>query len=209
MQSKKDRGVTEMKVPLAGGVGVGPAGNTKRGKVVPDTSSPREVESKITPEEVPKEKELQDKAESYRSRLKQVGLTEAGARSILDAVLFKGSYSRVVPLTDNFDVEFGTRSMSDTMRAMRVVEAEAPAFQMHISDIVARYNLSASLNRYGEKLLPPRVVDDEAADEAAFQERLAFVLQLPEISARRLIDALRRFDAELAVVFSEGSIEDF
>lgn len=190
---------TEMKVPLLAGVGVGPAGNAPR--------VAREELVEETPD-VPLEKG-KDKAELYRERLRKAGITETEARKVMDEVLFGGAHIRSVHLTPEFQVELTTRAYGDTLRVMRVLEAEAPTFQMHVNDVIARYNLAASLHRYGDTAFSSRDAKDAAKDEEAFQERLDFILSLPEMAVRRLIDELTKFDTELSLIFSEGSVEDF
>jgi hypothetical protein len=202
--AKNNEKNTGMNVPLMSGVGKGPAGNVPRAPASKkvETSAENQEKNKSPEEEV-------DKAEQYRKRLKDAGITPAKAREILDEVLHNGAYVRQIKLAANFVVELATRVYGDTVRVSRVIESEAPAFGMHVNDIIARYNLAASLHRYGNTTFTARDPKDSEKDEAAFQERLSFVMGLPEPVIRRLLDELNRFDDEMSFILSEGAIEDF
>ena len=192
-----------MSIPLLGGSGVGPVGNR-----------PREAKPEKEPE-VPAEKakaavgDTQNPALSYQERLRKAGITEEHARRVVDTVLIGEQYLHEVDLTPNLTVVFTTRVYKDTQRVSRVLEAEAPTFDMHVNDLIARYNLAASLHQYGSTRFSPRNPDDDEKDVEAFDERLRFIMRLPEVAVRRLFDELNKFDREINVIFSEGVVQDF
>jgi hypothetical protein len=208
----------EMTVPLLVGEGAGPPTNTRRAAIKadapkappesePDTSSEEEEDGEDTKS---KEKNTKDKVLTYQERLKKAGITEVHAREVMDAVLFGNDYRETISLRENFSVVLHTRSYADTLRLMRVIEAEAPTFPMHTNDIIARYNVCASLAQWGNNIFtsPPKSATPKEIEED-FDERLKFIFGLREIAINKLIDMVARFDKKMAIIFSEGSIEDF
>ena len=205
MPIEKDHKKQEMSVPLLVGEGKGPPANTRRAspkQEALETSESETADSK-------KEEDPKKKTQTYRERLKAADITETHAREVMDAVLFDGEYRETINLRENFQVVLRTRAYEDTLRLMRVMEAENPTFPVHVNDIIGRYNVCASLVQYGKTVFTPPEKQTEEAKEADFEARLQYIFSLPEIAVSKLIDLVSRFDKKIAIIFSEGSIEDF
>ncbi len=206
MPIKEGNKTMEMAVPLLTGAGKGPPNNPRRVRRPVETP---EAASAPLPKEETKEEETKEKTPTYVERLAAAKISVTHAREVMDAVLFNGTYEETTPLRPNFPVVIQTRAYGDTLRLMRVMEAENPTFPMHINDIIARYNVCASLVQYGETVFSPPKEKTPIALADNFEERLQFLYGLPEIVINKLIDLVARFDKKVAIIFSEGSIQDF
>lgn len=166
----------------------------------------KELSESATPE---KEKPLSpaELEEQYKEGLKGVGLDIAGARSIMENILIKDFYEesyRIGPLP----VKLRTRTYSDTLRAQQHLEVENPTYNMSVQDLVARYNVAASLSQYGDNKFD--FPTGPGADvEKAFRARLEFVMARPAIVMAKLMELVYKFDIKMAAVFSEGAPQDF
>ena len=212
MAIKKDNKTQEMSVPLLVGEGKGPPTNTRRVPPKPEASEvPPEMEaSEGADSDAEKKEDSKEKTQTYWERLKAADITETHAREVMDAVLFENDYRETIYLRENFPVVLHTRAYEDTLRLMRVVEAENPTFPMHVNDIIARYNVCASLVQYGNKIITLPAEDATSQEiEENFEARLNFIFGLREIAISKLINLVARFDKKMAVIFSEGAIEDF
>jgi len=203
-ETKKTSGVL---LP-GGGIGEGPTGNRPRNQ------APKSVEdSKSTPEQKvedsTKEAQKPTSPKTYAERLAEAGLTLEEARKIQDTLLFERQYIKEVQLSPSFSIRLASRRYGDTTRLLRALEAERPSFAVHTDDLMARYNIAASLEGYGSRSFTPRDFSDASKDEDAFQERLEFVRTLPDVTVRRISHALAKFDNELAAVLSDGAVGDF
>lgn len=198
----------------------GPKGNGPRKPPLQRNSSESMPEEKMR--EVVKEanKELsppspEEQAKRYLEGLSQVGVTQEEARKIMDCVLFQEEYSEELKLGHGVMVVLRTRNYADTQRMLRLVEAEAPQMPMHVNDIIARCNVSASLERYKDtefrfpKKDRKNLEKSEKDIEDAFYERLDFVMGLPTPVVSRLMELVAIFDNRLFAVFAEGAPENF
>lgn len=152
-----------------------------------------------------------EKAQKYRDDLEKAGIPLERARSILDAVIFKNVYVQDLTILGRLKVGIRTRVYDDLQRIMHALESEAPAFPVHTDDLIARYNVAASLAYYQDtqfEFPDPATasVDDQTK---AFQKRMKFLLALPTPVTMKLIEAVNKFDQDMSVVFAEGAPEDF
>jgi hypothetical protein len=153
----------------------------------------------------------QEKAQDYLKGLEAVGVSAVEARGILEKVLVNDVYeesSKMGPI----QVTVRTRVYKDVMRTLRFLELEKPTYAMGINDVVARYNMAASLVEYNEQKFTFPTTKGGASDEEienAFHERLAFVMELPVVAMNRLMQTVHNFDEKIAAVFAEGAPEDF
>jgi len=216
--------MSDGKTPTAGQF-MGPTGNGPRvpreekkeaPKVPPILENPEEEINKLEREltEEPEEDRpltTEEKEQAYLTGLKEVGLSIEKARSIMEQVLIKGYYEeaeRIGPIT----VRIRTRSYNDTLRAQRYLEAENPTYNMNVQDLVARYNIAASLVQYGDNTFYHPEDDPSASTdniESAFADRLRFVMGRPAIVVSKLMALVYQFDLKIASVFSEGAPQDF
>ena len=218
MPVKENNKTVEMAVPLLAGEGKGPTTNKRRAHRSvegPDVRVPTAtplLDAETTErnaEGTDQKEETKEKEPTYAERLAAANISVTHAREVMDDVLFNQEYTETFNWRDNFQVVLHTREYRDTMRLMRVMEAENPTWQMHINDIIARYNVCASLQQYGDTTFTPLTEKTPKAIEEDFEERLQFIFGLPEIAVNKLIDLVARFDKKVAIIFSEGSIQDF
>lgn len=178
-----------------------PKGNTPR------TSKPQEDPKKSEKKDPPV-----DKAKAYQEGLEAAGLELGDARSILDNVLFEGGHSETFKIGGKLPVIIRTRVYNDSQRVMRFLESEAPTFPMNVSDLVARYNVAASLEAYGDKTFEFPVASKDVSIkqvEDAFHIRLDFLMTLPTPAVDRLITLTGDFDRKITAAFADGAPEDF
>jgi hypothetical protein len=153
----------------------------------------------------------QEKAQDYKKGLEEVGVSEQEARIILEKVLIHDVYEetgKIGPIT----VTVRTRNYVDALRAMRYLELEKPMYAMGINDVVARYNMAASLSAWGDRVFTHPEKKNKASTEeieSAFDERLEFIMHLPTVAYDRLQQLMHAFDGKISAVFAEGSPEDF
>lgn len=182
----------------------------------PKDNSPRVSKpTEDTPEKTEEKKEDAtpvDKAKAYQEGLEAAGIKVEEAREILDDVLFKQGYNEVVKVGGKLPVTLRTRVYNDSQRVMHFLESEAPTFPMHVSDLVARYNVAASLGAYGDKVFEFPIEEGKVTVqdvEDAFHVRLRFIMALPTPVIDRLITLTGDFDRKVAAAFADGAPEDF
>jgi hypothetical protein len=176
-----------------------PAGLAEQlGELQEEMNAPKKEVKPTTPEEL---------EEQYKEGLEGVGLDITGARAIMEGILIKNFYEesyRIGPLP----IKLRTRTYSDTLRAQQHLEVENPTYNMSVNDLVARYNVAASLSQYGDRKFEfPEEAGAEV--EKAFQQRLAFVMARPAIVMAKLMELAYKFDIKMAAVFAEGAPQDF
>jgi len=206
MNSKND-------APLVGENFSGPKNNGPRKESLQRKESP-EVKEDMKPEDfkaAPKTKlSTADKAKVYRETLEELDIPIEKARGIMDEVVTNDFYIHHAHI-GKLKVGLRTRVYSDLERLMRVLEEEGPSFPVHTDDVVARYNVAASLAYFGDKSFDfPAVEPESYADvEAAFGVRLAYLRARPIAVINRLITETQKFDLMIAAIFAEGAPEDF
>jgi hypothetical protein len=171
----------------------------------------QEEDKQENPEGAPRPKTPKEKAEDYAAGLAAVGLTHLQARGILEKVLVNGDYEERIKLGP-VPVVICTRKYSDVLRTLHFLELEKPTYAMSINDVVARYNMAASLVSFGDKTFERPSKKEGATDdavEAAFHYRLSFVMDLPVVTSDRLMQIVHDFDQRIGAVFAEGAPEDF
>jgi hypothetical protein len=204
--------------PLIGPNFSGPVDNGPRKSL----QSKDEVEAESTPEKTGEEKldevveskrplTAAEKAKRYREGLEEAGIPLEKARAILDAVIFKNCYIEDVVLLGRLKVGIRTRVYEDLQRIMHALETEAPAFPVHTDDLVARYNVAASLAYYQDHRFEFPDPGTASLQEitSAFEKRMQFLMSLSTPVVSSLIEAVNKFDRVMATVFAEGAPEDF
>jgi len=190
----------------------GPQGNTSRNVSIPDVSTEAKKEGSEKVVSAEEEGRQKTKAEQYQEGLKVEGISVEDARIILDKVLFEGSYSESFKIGGRMPVTLRTRMYKDSQRILRYLESEAPTTPMHVSDLVARFNVAASIQKYGDTVFTFPVESDSVKPmdvENAFHERLDFLMNLPVQIVNILINLTGKFDQKIQAVFAEGAPEDF
>jgi hypothetical protein len=110
-----------------------------------------------------------------------------------------GYYEETYALTKKYNVTFRTRTLEDQNRIMERIEVLKPNYPSTLSNIVAQYNVAASLVQFKE-------IDFLKLE---FKEKLDWVRKCPDTVVRALALKLNKFDAMIADVMSEGAIENF
>ena len=202
--------ITKPKAPLIGEHFSGPKDNGPRTPLQrkEDLTPEEKIEEAVTPD---KPETAADKAQTYREGLDAAGISTTKAREILDAVVFNDCYTEDVVIQGRLKVGIRTRIYDDLQRIMQALESEAPAFAVHTDDLVARYNVAASLAYYKDIRFdhpdPEIATFDEVTE--AFHRRMKFLLARPTPIIDRLIAAVNKFDRVMMAVFAEGAPEDF
>jgi len=163
---------------------------------------PAELAEKKTEEKVADEPP-KSRTQTYEEGLARVKLTKSEARLIMDTLLSNGYYEESEKL-GRLTVKIRTRNYQDTLRAQRTLELEQPQYPMSVNEILARYNVAASISAYGATVFVEK--DDP---EKAFQERLDFLMKLPGIVFQKLHEMVFKFDQKINAVFADGAPEDF
>lgn len=198
----------------------GPPSNKPRSAAVKEQSASlqQEEQQKKESEDKASNQAEKSKVEMYHEGLKAAGVTIEMARTILDKVLFEGSYSEEFKIGGRLIVTLRTRMYKDSQRILRFLESESPTIPMHVSDLVARFNVAASLQSYGDsaftfpiegKSLTSKDMITTKDVEDAFHQRLEFLMGLPTPVVNILINFTREFDEKITAVFAEGAPEDF
>lgn len=184
--------------------------NSARSPSVPRTAKPVAPVAPAVeaPAAAPSEEEA-PQASTYEQGVLAAGLTMVQAREIMEAVLVGGQYEEVAKVGP-VRVKLRTRLYQDTLRTLRYLELEKPTYAAGINDVIARYNVAASLVSYGDRVFAVTAPGAKEAElDAAFHERLTFLIGLPQVAAQRLVDEVYKFDERLRAVFAEGAPEDF
>jgi len=148
--------------------------------------------------------------EDYQAFLKEKGISEDDAQAIVDSLFTTGFYSEKVPLTKRISAVLRTREHADTLRLQMALEVQRPIYTHVMQELTARYNLAASLERFGDKTFEhPAEGADKEKIEALFDERLQFVERMADPAFFKLTDQLVKFDRKVAAVMREGVAENF
>lgn len=145
-------------------------------------------------DEIEKSSEL-----TYEQKVKNHGLTMDEALDIVNAILDNGYYEKAYKVTPRWEVVFRTRNTTDQDRVLRRIEELNPQFPATVTQTLAKYNLAASMVRF-------KNIDFSKKE---FEERLKYVLNLPEVVLRVLTGKLARFDQLMLDVLDEGAIQNF
>ena len=157
------------------------------------------------------EKELSPE-ETYEKGLKDVGITLAQSRAILESTFVNEYYEEEVHLGAGVYAVFRSRQYLDTIRANRALERDRVELVSSVSDILNRYSTAAALVRYGQKdfnVPKPKDKADSQDIEKSFNERLDFLERLPTYVCNKLMQKSFDFDRKLLAVFAYGAPADF
>jgi len=136
---------------------------------------------------------------TYEQKVKEHGLTLPEAMDIVNAMFDNNYYEREYKLTSRYSVLFRTRVTTDQDRILRQIEELNLQYPASIAQLLAKYNLAASIQKYKQL---------DFSDKA-FDVRLKFVLSLPETILRLLAQKLAEFDQLVMDVLDDGAIENF
>jgi hypothetical protein len=144
----------------------------------------------------------------YLDGLKEANVSREEAIGIIDAVLTKGVYEETSKIFNRIEITLATRSYDDLLRTARLIDNLSPQTTLYIQDLLVKYNLAASLKKYGSTVFTPlNVGDTDLMDK--LQERLDFIAALPEVAVKLLHQKLYTFESRVRAVFAEGAPEDF
>jgi hypothetical protein len=163
---------------------------------------------KEVPEEIKREAAALDSAISelenapkfsYEKQLNELGVSKEEAALMVDTLLRGETLTKSYPITSGVSVVFKARSVNDDMRLAQHLEDTKPMFQSTIDLSIARYNVAASLVRYGNKDF----------SETFFQEKLEWVNNLPKATINVLVSRLNKFDRLVFAITEDGALENF
>lgn len=162
------------------------------------------------------EKDIQEqsstakKAKSYDEILKENDIPLDKAHAIVDSILMNGYYEETLPITKTATVTFRTRLHSDYKRYLRALEILNPRYVDEQREIQSRYFLAASLSSFkGQVFEHAGPKDSKEIADRSFEARLDWIEQQPENLILLLLNKLAQFDRTVAVVMSEGVVENF
>lgn len=143
---------------------------------------------------------LEDSPElTYEEKIKKHGITLKKAEEIIDSMVVDGYYEETYPVTKKYTITFRTRVLEDQNRILEKIEALRPNYPSTLNNLVAQYNLAASMISF-------KGIDFSKME---FEDRLDWVRRCPESVVRALVLKLNKFDAMIMDVMSDGSIENF
>lgn len=152
-----------------------------------------------------------EKSKSYEEILEGADISLDEAKAIVDDMLTLGYYTERVPVTKSISVGFRTRVHADYLRLHNALEALNPKFEEEQNEIMLRYCLAGSLARFKdvEFDFPDREKASHESLTKAFDVRLDWIEKQPERLIALLATKLNTFDSKIALVMSEGVIENF
>lgn len=162
----------------------------------------------LPPEELEKELEAavdavdQAPEKTWEQRIKELGLSKEDAFKIIDEMLTAGYYEKTYPLTKKVSVTFRTRDFRAHERTQKALEAESPQFMGTVSMIMSKYNLAASLRKFGQQEFK---FNKDGQPAAAFD----FISGLSYMVFSLLLQKLAKFDELVLTVMDEGALENF
>lgn len=148
--------------------------------------------------------------QDYRKFLKEHKISEDDAEDIVDALLTRGYYEEVTPITRRRNVTLRTREHRDLLRLQVVFQVKQPVYQGAVDELTVRYNLAASLVSFDDKAFefPTHDTSDTAADKM-FDVRMEYIERMPSPLFTKLSMKLAAFDRKIAAVMREGVSENF
>ena len=148
--------------------------------------------------------------EDYQEYLKAQKIPEEVAGAIVDNLFTRGYHSERYKLTKRIAATLRTREHGDTLRLQSALEVQRPIYTHVMNELMARYNLAASLESFGETTFAfAKVGADKDEVERLFDVRLQFIERMPDPAFYRLSDLLAKFDRTVAAVMREGVAENF
>lgn len=148
--------------------------------------------------------------EDYKDYLKQHEISEDKAACIVDDILTQNFYEEEFKLSKRSSVRFRTRTQKDIRRLSMTLQIERPLYENAMNELVARYNLAASLSMFNGKVFSfPKTGADDKAFEDSFDERLKVVESMPSPIFALLCTKLAKFDVMVQIVMREGCVENF
>jgi hypothetical protein len=139
---------------------------------------------------------------TWEQQIEALGLTKEEAFKIIDQMLTTGRYEKPYPITTKISVTFQTRDFNAHENMQKALEADSPQFMGTVSMIMAKYNLAASLLKYGKREFKP---NKNKLPEEAFD----FIAGLPYMVFSLLLQKLGKFDELVFTVMDEGALANF
>lgn len=169
-----------------------------------DTPDASAAKAKSMPDKISELESALDRLDTapeitYAERVKKHDLTLEDALTIISEVFDNGFYEKTYQVTPKHSVTFRTRTTSDQDRVLRRIESDAPQYPASISQLLAKYNIAASIVKFkGEDL-----------SKRDFEDKYKMVANLPEVVLRLLSTKLIKFDQMMLAVLDEGAVENF
>ncbi len=145
-----------------------------------------------------------EKAKTYDEILSEHDIPLSKAHAVVDAMLEKGYYEETVKVTNTTTATFRTRLHADYIRYLRALETYNPKYVEEQQELQIRFFLAASIVAFKGMVLPKK---EDA--EAYFDSKLEWIGKQPEAVIRLLATKLSIFDRQIAIIMSEGVVENF
>lgn len=171
---------------------------------LPDVQSIQNMSGEQLEKELEAAVDAVDRApeKTWEQRIKAIGLSKEAAFKIIDEMLTEGRCEKTYAVTKKVSVTFQTRDFNAHERLQKALEADSPQFMGTVSMIMSKYNLAASLLKYGGREFKP-------TKEGQPKEAFDFISGLPYMVFSLLLQKLVRFDELVLTVMDEGALENF
>lgn len=138
--------------------------------------------------------------------LKEHGISETDLKSLLDSILTSGNAVWDFKLMDRIPVAFKIRdSWVDDLildRLDDITREKGNISSLRYSNLVAEYNLAASILQFGEKKFTLTSIED-------FDKNLEYIKSIAYVFRNRLIEKLAVFDRAVAIATSDWALKNF
>lgn len=142
---------------------------------------------------------------TYEDRLTAQGISMAEARELVDAIITKGVYHRIYPITSDYSVTFKTRTAGDNEASLRKLERETFGYAASISNHHTLHNLAYSLHSIGSNEKKKRIFFNPEKPDATIK----YLHALPTQYFVFLVDLLIKFENLIRTVLEDGAIQNF
>ena len=149
------------------------------------------------------EQSPEDRLAKYWKELDALGVTRDEAAKVIDQLLFKGVYQEEYRVNNKLTVTFRTRDQRASDRLAEAMDQHDPKFNGTLLNLVAQYNLAASLVQYG-----PHKFEGGTTEEG-FTIALDYIKKLPFPVFSILATKLSKFDTKVATIMTEEAVSSF
>ncbi len=172
-------------------------------QVVPPVATSVLVLPSSPTEDLPPEPPVKTAQELYIEALEEAKISMDEAAKIVDAQIMQGFYEEDVKITKKLTLRFRTRGQDAADRLNNEITKQNPSFNGVLYSLVAKYNLAASLVRYGPHSFDP------STDEG-FRVSLDYITKkIPLPLYQLIVTKLAQFDEKLSLVMREAASSFF
>lgn len=141
--------------------------------------------------------------ERYKKRLEMNDISLKEAREVIDCVVVQmRPWREPYEIGKGTTVVFQTRTPKDTERLQKIMEETEPKYAATRDYESAKYNIAASIVKYGEHTF-------ERKTEQDFRKILEWLQKIPNPLFTLLNKKLWEFDRKIDLIFQDGYLENF